>query len=536
MAPLGDNGTVNGDFALGGNGGKGGQMRSRARDWAGRALAFARSAEPRAAPSGRAVAADLGLASAAALASLIAVIYTTRGQDSVWLYPNGELVTQGAQGSGGIPAAAAFSVLVTTAPLALRRIRPLTAFWVVFSGIILTSQYINTVTVIAIVVAAYSAVVHSRYRGAALISVPLVGLVITAIFPDTSPPLTRRFAALFVLVPVALVGNAVQMWRRRADDSQARLRHAQAEHEAATARALAAERARIAGELHDVVTHNVSVMVVQAGAARRVLAASPGEATAALLAVEASGRTAMIELQHLLGLLSPVDGMQPRGEEPLRPQPGLDRLRPLIDRVAAAGLPAELTVSGRPRALSPGLDLAAYRVVQEALTNVMKHAGQARTAVRLDYRPDELIIDVSDDGPPIGAQARDCANPGGRPPASPHPPPTARLPIPPSLSLSTPPSWPTSGRPLRPGPAYAGARTAAGESAPGRDALGQAKLDGGRGLLGLRERVSLYGGEFDAGPRPAGGWRVTARLPLDPQPADGGAAQDSPLAPVPARS
>jgi len=316
-------------------------------------------------------------------------------------------------------------------------------------------------------VAAYSAVVYSRYRGAALISVPLAGLIITAIFSDTTLPVPGRLTALFILVPVALVGNAVLVWRRRVGDSQARLRQTQAEHEAATARALAAERARIAGELHDVVTHNVSVMVVQAGAARRVLAASPGEATAALLAVEASGRTAMIELQHLLGLLSPVDGMQPPGAGPLRPQPGLDRLQPLIDRVAAAGLPVDLTISGRPRPLPPGLDLACYRVVQEALTNVMKYAGQARTAVRLDYRPDELIIDVTDDGPAVTAQA-----------------------------------------------------------------------GGGRGLLGLRERVSLYGGEFDAGPRPAGGWRVTARLPLDPQPADGadaGPARDRALAPVPAR-
>jgi len=462
-----------------GNGGKvglGRQMSAGVRGWAGRALAFARSTEPRDAPSRRAMAADLALASAVALASLVAVVYSTGGRISVWPSPSGEIVTRGADGSGGIPAAAVFSVLVTTAPLALRRVRPLTAFWVVFVGILLTSNYINTVTIIAIVLTAYSAVTRSRFRGAALISVPLAGLVITAIFANTAPPLPGRFAALFVLVPVTLVGNAVQTWRRRADDSQARLRHAQAEHQAATARALAAERARIAGELHDVVTHNVSVMVVQAGAARRVLAASPGEATTALLAVEASGRTAMIELQHLLGLLSPVDGMQSPGEEVLRPQPGLDRLRPLIDRVAAAGLPAELTVSGRPRALPPGLDLAAYRVVQEALTNVMKHAGHARTAVRLDYRPDELIIDVSDDGPPAAT-------------------PTA-------------------------------------------------SLVGGRGLLGLRERVSLYGGEFDAGPRPAGGWRVTARLPLDTldarddQPAgdaDGGPAQDSSLAPVPAR-
>jgi signal transduction histidine kinase len=493
MAPPGDNGMVNG---LGEKGGKG--WRMSARDWPWRALAFARSTEPRTAPSGRSVAVDVGLAAAAALASLVTVIYTSRGEVSVWLSPKGLAFAPSGQVSGGIPVVAAFSVAVTTAPLALRRIRPLTAFWVVFFGIILTSQYINTVTVIAIVLAAYSAVVHSPFRGAALISVPLAGLMITAIFPNTAPPLTARFAALFVLLPVALVGNAVQVWRRRAGDSQARLELAQAEHEAATARALAAERTRIAGELHDVVTHNVSVMVVQAGAARRVLAASPGEATAALLAVEASGRTAMIELQHLLGLLSPVDGMQPRGAEPLRPQPGLDRLRPLIDRVAAAGLPAELTVSGRPRELPPGLDLAAYRVVQEALTNVMKHAGQARTAVRLDYRPHELIIDVSDDGPS-----------------------------------------PTSPSPFTGARARGPTRTAAGEPAPGHDAFGQANLGGGgRGLLGLRERVSLYGGEFDAGPRAAGGWRVTARLPLDPQPADGadgGPAQDSTLAPVPAR-
>ena len=434
----GDNGTVNSQSGLGR------QMSPRVRVWLRQALAFARSTEPRTAPSRRSVAVDAGLAAATLVASMIAI-----GQASP---------------------AGLFSAVVITVPLALRRIRPLTAFWVVFVGIFLAGSYFNIVMFIAVLLAAYSAVVYSRYRGAALISVPLAGLIITAIFSDTTLPVPGRLTALFILVPVALVGNAVLVWRRRVGDSQARLRQTQAEHEAATARALAAERARIAGELHDVVTHNVSVMVVQAGAARRVLAASPGEATAALLAVEASGRTAMIELQHLLGLLSPVDGMQPPGAGPLRPQPGLDRLQPLIDRVAAAGLPVDLTVSGRPRALPPGLDLACYRVVQEALTNVIKHAGQARTAVRLDYRPDELIIDVTDDGPAVSA---------------------------------------------RPG--------------------------GGRGLLGLRERVSLYGGEFDAGPRPAGGWRVTARLPLEPQPADttdtadAGPAPGSVLAPVPAR-
>jgi signal transduction histidine kinase len=259
-----------------------------------------------------------------------------------------------------------------------------------------------------------------------------------------------------------LVGNAVRRWRHQAGDSQERLERAEAEHRAATMRALAAERSRIAGELHDVVTHNVSVMVVQAGAARRVLAGSPDDARTALLAVEASGRTAMVELQHLLGLLSPVEGMQPEsgagalGTAPLQPQPGLGHLRSLVDRVAAAGLPVELTVTGQPRTLPPGLDLTAYRVVQEALTNAMKHAGRAAAVVTLDYREDVVVVDVSDNG----------------------------------------------GRDHRPGRAASSVRT----SPPG-------VAGSGRGLLGLRERLSLYGGEFDAGPRPAGGWRVRATLP-----------------------
>jgi signal transduction histidine kinase len=223
-----------------------------------------------------------------------------------------------------------------------------------------------------------------------------------------------------------------------------------------------------------VVTHNVSVMIVQAGAARQVLAADPAEATAALLAVESSGRAAMTELRHLLGLLSPPTGT---GEEPgqgagaadgaeagqdLSPQPGLGRLRPLIDRVAAAGLPVGLQVAGEPRVLPPGLDLAAYRAIQEALTNVIKHAGKSRTLVRLDYREADLVVEVADAGRPIAA----------------------------------------------PGPAAAGV--------PGS----------GRGLLGLRERMALYGGDLDAGPAPGGGWLVRARLPVDPPAGTG--ARDQP--------
>ena len=228
-------------------------------------------------------------------------------------------------------------------------------------------------------------------------------------------------------------------WRQRAGDSAERLLRAQAEHEAQTRRAVEAERARIAGELHDVVTHNVSVMVVQAGAARSVLDSSPDDAREALLAVEASGRTAMSELRHLLGLLAPAGGE----EDVLVPQPGAARVPALVERVRAAGLSVELSVTGA-RDLPPGVDLAAYRVVQEALTNVIKHAGTSRAAVVLEYRPDDLLITVTDDGRP-------ATGPGG---------------------------------------------------------------PGGRGLIGLRERIGLYGGELDAGPRPGGGWRVRTRIPV----------------------
>jgi signal transduction histidine kinase len=414
---------------------------SKLRAWPARLIAYSRSAEPRRVPSSAALGLDALLACVAAITSL---------------------ALADGQGGGLLGWGALAAVLMTTMPLALRRVYPITAFWLVLFGIVLVNQNANFITFAALVLAAYSAVVHSRFRGAAVVNVLLAAVLVTAAFTNTEIPQPGRLTALFVLIPVVLVGNAVRRWWHQAGDSQARLQRAEAEHRAATAQALAGERSRIAGELHDVVTHNVSVMVVQAGAARRVLTGSPADAKAALLAVEASGRTALVELQHLLGLLSPVEGMQ-QGSDPaeldtvaLQPQPGLSHLPSLVDRVAAAGLPVELTVTGPPRSLAPGLDLTAYRVVQEALTNAMKHAGPAAATVRLHYREDAVVIDVSDDG---GRTDR----PG-----------------------------------LPPGPARTTPRVVAGA---------------GRGLLGLHERLSLYGGEFDAGPRPAGGWRVTATLP-----------------------
>ena len=435
--------------------------RGLARAGLAQALAFARSTEPRPAVSRRAIGIDTALAAVATVVAALAAAPSSAFAREPLL------------------------VILTAAPLALRRVFPLATFWTIMAAFVGT-YYGRTygpaiITILILAFAAYSAVVHSRYHGAALVSMPLVTVLVIALFANTSPPIPPRATPLLIFIPIMIVGNAVHRWAQRAGDSGARLHQAQveheqaqAEHEAATRRALAVERARIASELHDVVTHNVSMMVVQAGAARRVLGADPAEAIKALRAVESSGRTAMTELRHLLGLLSPppeaaddgglagppsapLDAGGPRGAAGLAPQPGLDELREMIDRVAAAGLPVELHVSGTPRDLPAGLGLAVFRVVQEALTNVIKHAGKPPTEVRLSYEPAALVVEVADGGRPIPAAA--------------------------------------------PAPDAGGAGVPSGS---------------GMGLLGLRERVALYGGEFAAGPRPGGGWLVTARMPVEP--------------------
>ncbi|MFI9360858.1 sensor histidine kinase [Kitasatospora sp. NPDC053057] len=226
------------------------------------------------------------------------------------------------------------------------------------------------------------------------------------------------------------------------------------ERESAASAAVDAERARIASELHDIVSHNVSLMVVQAGAAREVLATMPEEAAAAMAAVEAAGRDAMTELRHLLGLLAPAaDGSEEPEPEGFAPQPSLSRLGPLIDRFAFAGLPVEVRISGEPRPLPGGIDVTAYRIVQEALTNALKHGDGVTAEVTVRYADHYLRVEVLNSGPSV---------------------------------LS------------------------------GSSALAPKQADGaGRGLLGLRERVAVYGGDFDARRRLGGGYRVRARIPLD---------------------
>ncbi|MET7397491.1 histidine kinase [Dactylosporangium sp. NPDC005572] len=324
-----------------------------------------------------------------------------------------------------LPLIAAASAL----PLATRRRFPLASFWIIALAAmrIYTESGDPTWTVVASVVAAYSAPMYSRYRNLALVSVVVAGILVITGSSTTLPGLPSGVVTFLLLSSVGLAANAIHVWRQRA-------------HEAARL-ATDLERARLARELHDVVSHNVSVMVVQAGAARKVLDADPALAKEALLAVEAGGRAAMTELRQVIGLLTvDDDGLD------LAPQPSLAGLPALVDRVRSAGVAVTLDVSPVD-GLPPGVDLAAYRVVQEALTNVMRHAAGASAAVSVTVAAGgALRVEVTDTGGvPTGARGS------------------------------------------------------------------------GRGLAGLRERLAVYGGTLTAGPRPTGGFRVLAELPLEAQ-------------------
>ena len=264
-------------------------------------------------------------------------------------------------------------------------------------------------------------------------------------------------AGVACLVVVSLAAGLVRARHAFARALEERGWLLERERESAARNAVDDERARIAQELHDIVSHNVSVMVIQAGAARQVLATEPDEAAAALLAVEAAGRDAMSELRHLLGLLAPSS----KGEDDahLSPQPSLSRLSPLIDRIAFAGLPVEVRISGEPRPLPAGVDITAYRIIQEALTNALKHGDGVKAEVTVRYTDHYLRVEVVNSGPSV----------------------------------------------------LAGGRTA--PARPDTDERGQAAQ--GRGLLGLRQRVAVYGGDLDARRRLGGGFRVRARIPVE---------------------
>jgi len=401
---------------------------------AGRLIAFLTRTEPRGAPpTGWALAFDAAVAVGAATGAVYEV--ARRGLETVKAMPP-ELVT----GPGGgyillplrradgllstpvathAPVVALITAALTALPLAGRRLYPISIWLAIAAAIVIIHPaYVPPAALGTAVFAAYSAVTYSRYRNLAVAVVAVVTIAVAGALGDQLPQFPGRLTAVYAILPAATAGLGIRVLRRRLADSTARLSRAADEAKAATERALTTERARIASELHDVVTHNVSVMIVQAGAARKIMASSLADAENALLAVEATGREAMTELRNLLGLLSPAadgtgdgapspgTGAAPRtsagpgtGRVPaaMRPQPRLGELDALIRRVSAAGVPVELMVSGSPRPLPPGADLAAYRVVQEGLTNMLRHAGAATAAVAVDWG-ESLEITVDDDG------------------------------------------------------------------------------------------------------------------------------------------
>ncbi|CAL9504396.1 hypothetical protein SUDANB120_03511 [Streptomyces sp. enrichment culture] len=305
--------------------------------------------------------------------------------------------------------------------------------------------------VVLYTVAASAAVPRALSRaafGTGLAAAPLYSLR----FPvDKGDSTANVLFTLFAMVPFALawvLGDSLRTRRAYYAELVERNQRLEKEREAQAKVAVAAERARIARELHDVVAHNVSVMVVQADGAAYVMDVAPEQAKEALQTISGTGRQALAEMRRLLGVLRTGE---PQESEDYVPQPDVEQIEVLVEQVRAAGLDVDFEVEGAPRKLPTGVELTAYRIVQEALTNTRKHGGpEASASVRLVYFDDGLGLLVEDDG--RGA-AHEMYEDGG--------------------------------------------------------------ADGaGHGLIGMRERVGMVGGTLDAGPRPGGGFRISALLPL----------------------
>jgi signal transduction histidine kinase len=301
------------------------------------------------------------------------------------------------EGSGRDSMSFSPAVLLCTIPLVVRRRWPIPVVLVVFAGFGLAGDTTNLAALLGGEIAVVSVGLYSQRQNlAGLVVLGAAAFIALEFGRGSTSTLPVPGAVLaFLLIGAAYLAGR-EIGTRQKQLRQERERAAQREHEQEVAlrAATETERRHIARELHDVVAHSVSVMVVQAGAARQVLTDKPEAARESLLAVEASGHEAMNELRRLLGVLS-ENGSDP---PPLAPQPGMGSVEGLIARVKDAGLPVELQIEGQRTPLPAGLDVAAYRIVQEALTNALKYAGGARTQVVVRYLPEAIDLEVVDEG------------------------------------------------------------------------------------------------------------------------------------------
>jgi signal transduction histidine kinase len=340
--------------------------------------------------------------------------------------------------------------VVFALPLAFRRVMPSLAVGLTIAAFVVSVETLlqGTGLVVSFVAVTYSVAAYFPTRqamlAASLLWTPIL-VATVSVPPELNPEgLPGAYLMLTTTATAAasyFVGRAAYNRRAYTTSLEARARTAEESQRVLAAQAVADERRRIARELHDVVAHHVSVMSVLAAGARRVLTREPDAADEALRTIEETGRASLREMRLMLSVLR-TDAER---EAELAPQPGLAGIEAVVEQVREAGLPVTLQVSGEPSRLDPGVALAVYRIVQEALTNTLKHAGEASASVRLEVDRRWLDLEVFDTG-------------------------------------------------RGPGP-------------------GDRRV--GHGVLGMRERVALYGGSLQTGPRAGGGFRVYARIPVE---------------------
>jgi signal transduction histidine kinase len=372
-----------------------------------------------------------------------ALLFTVTSQYEIWIGPLPLL-----QGSvSGFKPALAASAAAISLGIALRLRYPLLALLLAMGQMALHGLFpirgagLNLFEVfLAEVFMVYSTAAHTSGRQTYIGAAMVAGLQLLTYGPTLPGSLNQAFGEWVFYAIAWTLGKTLQWRELRGNRMEARTVELEARREREVEAAVGDERARIARELHDIVGHSVSLMVLQAGAARQALDAQPEKARIPLLSIESTGRTAMNELRRLVAMLR-----QPGQDEELAPQPSLRHLDHLVGQIRDAGIAVRLDCNGSHEGLPPGVDLSAYRIVQESLTNVVKHSGAKQVDVRICRTDGAVEVAVEDDGRGV---------PGGQ-------------------QMS------------------------------------------GHGLIGMRERVHLYGGRFEAGTRDDGGFRVYASLPYE---------------------